>query len=399
MMSKVVILGASACVPVIVRQLREQNFDGTIQLLLYDQCLPYRRVLDGLANAENSAFTVLQPENFYDEYRVEILKDQMIARINPIRKKIFTEDHRQIDFDHLIISEAPEALSPDVKGTHRKGLLNLSRARDIKTLFGKFSFSETIAILSDRISGLQILSALSRGKSDLIMMLPSLELFKRMFPAEIREWFGSLLEQQGITIRPEEQLQEILGDSEIKAMRTAAGKIYGCDTIVFDDEFENLRLFQNCGFEICGRYLTRNASCLKIMDGVFVCDRLVPGNHDLFLSGNDVVLRDQSFRICGEILNKEIPCETGESAAPETRTLQFDFRATNLVLAGDCCAGDCVAVREHFDRDANEYFRIFARDNKIAGVLMINQLKELDKFLNFIGKDANLIATEAPFVT
>ena len=50
------------------------------------------------------------------------------------RKKIFTDDKEQIDYDVLVVTDTPENRFPDIKGVNKAGVFGFKKLKDIEEI-------------------------------------------------------------------------------------------------------------------------------------------------------------------------------------------------------------------------------------------------------------------------
>ncbi|MBF0478550.1 MAG: NAD(P)/FAD-dependent oxidoreductase [Candidatus Omnitrophica bacterium] len=387
-MSKVVILGSSPVAVKLIDQLRKKNYAGDISLILFDGFLPYeRQFLSHQKNIEQAEWPAIQPAEFFESQKVNVFFDQEISRINTSRKKIFTENKNQLDYDWLIITEMPKNKFPDIKGITKTGLFNARKKKAVATVIEKFSFAENITIVSDDLMGFDLACYFSQKRSDVLLVQSDQGFLNRVFSDEVSDWFFAQLLHQRIKVETANPINEILGDAEIKAVRLDSGKVYATDLVLFDGQPEDLRLFYDSAMEMHDQIIV-NEMLQTGEDGVFAVDPVGMIRGHLKFSQNQ-----QAELMTEQIIAKEnnSSFEPSELGA-EVMLIHdhFDLGELTIDCIGELLTRPQVETKEYFDKDKNEFKKMFILEGIIVGCVLVNLRKEFDKYLNFIGKDVNV---------
>ncbi|MBF0483723.1 MAG: FAD-dependent oxidoreductase [Candidatus Omnitrophica bacterium] len=398
-MSKLVIIGASPVSIQLIKQLRDKNFSGDITLMLFDGFLPYtREVLSTQTNLDQAQWPLIQPKEFFDSLKVNVLFDREISRINTSRKKIFTENKDQLDYDWLVIAETPKNRFPDIKGVNKEGVFGARKKKDVATVIEKFSFAENIIISSDDFSGFDLACYFAQKRSDVVLVQSSHGFFTEMFSAEILEWLQARLREKRITLEIANVVQEVLGDMEVKAVRLASGKVYAGEVVIFDGLAEDLRLFYDSAIEMKDQVVV-NEFFQTTESSIFALDEvgLVRGSKKNHHGVSNEYLAHQANVAAEHILAREQGQEVAGNITYSSPFSKHIFKLGDFEFSflGDCVHAPNIEVSEILDKEQNQYRKSFMSNGILVGAILINYQKDLDKYLNSIGKEVNVIFEKA----
>jgi Flp pilus assembly protein TadD len=225
MSRKIVIIGQSVAAFSAIKTLRAQSTDLNITLIPVDGQYLYDRSkllkLIGREIKEKDVFCA--PESFYKDNRIEVLLGKEISRINVSRRKVYLADRIQIDYDELLLTDAPQVRFPEMSGIRRQGVFHLARLDAARKLVKHLMFVETAVVVVSSPRGVEIAEALKNSGKEVVIVSP----VERDIP--------------GIRVVVNNPLEDVLGEGEVQAVRFKSGKIMACEAVIFDDVQPDLR--------------------------------------------------------------------------------------------------------------------------------------------------------------
>ena len=267
-MKKIILLGSSASCVAAIEAL--QSVDNSLEITLISQeaFLPYQRSLlpDYIAKKVSLAQTLCKPKSFYEKAKVNVQLDKNLARINFRKGVVVTEEKEQFEFEGLLLADVGEYKLPDIRGVNKFGVWNVNSLTDAEQILNRLTFCETVIIQATGINGLLTAQAIkSRGKE--VTVIVKLELSESTPPI-----FKSL-EESGVVLLTND-IVEILGDSEAKAVRLDSRKVIAGDLILFDDLKPNLKIFADSPLE-AGESIQVNEAFHTNLENVFAADQVI----------------------------------------------------------------------------------------------------------------------------
>ncbi|MBN1870314.1 MAG: FAD-dependent oxidoreductase [Candidatus Omnitrophica bacterium] len=368
-MKQIVILGGSAAGVKMTEEIRRHDPSSGITIIAFDGHYPYNR--DAFASfiskdiAPESVFC--RPKDFYIQHNIKIVFDQKIARINFKRKKIFTEEKQQIDYDILVVTDTPENRYPDIKGTDKENVYGYKKLKDIDKIVNALPVIKTVVIQSDSFSGLQAaLSFIKRDKEVILVCSPN-NFIARHFEAEAAQWLTEKFVEKGLRIIPGNMITEILGDKDAKAVRLQSGKVFSAEAIVFMETDEDLRLFSE-SIRIMNRKIEVNHEFRADAEGVFAVDQACS------LSGSEPVtplsVLEEQAEIVAAVIN-------GQERAFSMPLCAWSQKMEGLVLTVLGNVDEEGITEDHiFDRASATYKRLYLKENRLIGAILVNKEEE-----------------------
>jgi nitrite reductase (NADH) large subunit len=245
-MKNVVLIGQSPAVYTAVKSLLDRDPSVGITLISTDGQLPYdRMLLPGLIDRsvkEKDIFCA--GEDFYKSAQVQVVLGKDISRINFNRKRIFMADKVHVDFEGLIIADGVEPRLPAFKGVRRQGVFHLARLETVKSLVRYLMFTETVLVEPLGFAGIKAALALKAVGKDVIVAMRGETLLTGILSIERAQALAGALSKRGIRLIPG-GIDDIIGETEVKAVRLKSGKVVACDMVVIEDVAPDLRFLSD----------------------------------------------------------------------------------------------------------------------------------------------------------
>jgi len=251
-MKKIIILGSSPEVVEIIEKIRSEDQESQIILMAFDGYYPHNRgdAYIRLLMKESTLEEIFcKGKDFYKKNKVDILIDKKILRINFKRKRVFTEEKVQIDFDELFLTDAPDYQLPVVKGINKNGVYGLKQLKDIDGIMNQLPLTDTIMIQSNSFIGLQAAEVFLERKKEVHMIGVDFETLLADLDDEQKQWLAGL-EEKGLRIMKDNSIEEILGDKDVKAVRLKSGKVMSSEIVIFGETPEEFKMFFEAGLKI-----------------------------------------------------------------------------------------------------------------------------------------------------
>ncbi len=243
-MSKTLIVGNSIEALSVAERLRQADAGCEIAFFATESFLPYdRRLLPELVGGSIKEVKMFPMAlEFFKERNIEVLSNAKLARISVKRKYLTTEDKKQISYKHLVIIDTGEFILPDIKGHHKKGVYDALRLSSTKQLMKQLPYTDNVAVVVTNLQGLNMACALGALKKEVTVIVPTATLVPDLFDEETGSLLKQILETGGLRVIVDSKIDEILGDTDVKAIRLASGKVLACEMVVFDQAKVDLRM-------------------------------------------------------------------------------------------------------------------------------------------------------------
>ncbi len=275
-MSKLVIIGQSPAVVAVIKKIRENAEERDITLISADGERPYDRSLFAklIARKVKDKDLFCEAEEFYTANKVELILDKEITRLNFNRCKIFLADRAHVDYDDLIIADAPQPRLPEKKGIRKVGVFHLARLDAVRRLIKYLPFTETAVVEAVSLVGIETALALKENGKDVIIVTSEDQVMSGILGEDGARLLFKLLEKRGIRVFTGSAIEDILGDVELKAVRLKSGKVLACEMVVFDDVAPDLRFLAESDLVVSER-ITVKATMQTNLPHVWAIDTVI----------------------------------------------------------------------------------------------------------------------------
>ncbi len=272
---KVVIIGQSPAAVAAISKLREENGDFDITLISTDGSLPYDRSLFPrlIAHKTKEKDVFCAAEDFYKANKVELILGKQVSRINFSRRKVFLAEKVQVEYDVLMLTDAPEPRLPEKKGLKKTGVFTLARIDQVRRLIRHLPFIETVVLELCGWTGVETALALRVLGKDVVAVFGAEQLLPGLLSSDDAALLRVLLEKQGVRVLLNNHVEDVLGEGEVQALRFASGKVVAAEMFVMEDARPDLRFLEGAdvivaqGVVVTGQMLTSvpSAYALDVM--------------------------------------------------------------------------------------------------------------------------------------
>ncbi|MBF0331655.1 MAG: FAD-dependent oxidoreductase [Candidatus Omnitrophica bacterium] len=296
-MKNIALIGQSPAVYSAVKALLERDPSLGLTVISADGQLPYdRMLLPGLIDRsikEKDIFCA--GEDFYKEAQVQLVLNKEISRINFNRSRVFCADRVvdpkavankvHVDFDTLIMTDAPEVRLPPLKGVRRQGVFHIATLTAVKSLIRYLAFTETVVVEPLGFAGIHAALALKAVGKDVIIASRQESILSDILPLDRSRGLARALENRGVRVMfSGGSIEDIIGESEVKAVRFKTGKVVACDMIVLEDVAPDMRFLNETGISVVDRIVTSPAGASDIA-GVYAIDVIAQIHEPKFTGG------------------------------------------------------------------------------------------------------------------
>lgn len=275
-MKKIVILGNSPASARIIEEIRSFDQESQIMLIGYDGYYPYDREKfpDYLAGRIGLDALNVRGKEFYKTHRVDVILDQTISRVNLKRKKIYTEQKIVHDYDVLLMGEVPVQKFSDIKGGNKDRIYSLSQLKSVKQIFAELPLVGEIVIESDTVSGFEAAVVLAQAKKDVVLLTSENGFLSYLLKNEKLAPVLERIELEGVKIYIGNNIVEILGEGEVRAVRLNNGKVLAADMVIFSSLSNDLRFISD-SVNVVGNFISVDENFQCNEESFFAFDKTV----------------------------------------------------------------------------------------------------------------------------
>jgi len=242
---KTIVVGNSLDALSLIEDILKQDKDEQVTLFTTEGVLPYDRAgLPALVAATATEEELYKTsEAFVRSHRSMIVTLEVLARVSVRRRYLTTDKKTQMSFDRLVVTDTGSLILPPVKGHQRTGVFDCWRLASVKAMMQHLILADNAAVVVSNIQGLNMACALTRIVQEVLVISATPGLLPDIFDEETGLLLKQILEGRGIRVFSENAVEEILGETEVKAVKLKSGKVIACDAVIFDEAKVDMRMF------------------------------------------------------------------------------------------------------------------------------------------------------------
>ncbi len=386
-MKQFVIIGNSAAGIAAVEAIRSKDLESKITVISDEDYSAYCRCLISyyLAGDVGEDKILYRPEDFYKQNNIELLLNKKVSRIDPKKNKVICEDKSQIGFDSLLIATGSSPKFPDTPGIKKRGVFGIRTIKDVKEIEGLLPVTKTVCVLGGGLIGLKAAHALKKRKIDVRVIIKSQQVLSQMLDNEAAHFVQKRLEENGVEIIFGQDVTEVIGNGDIKAVKLENGKAMGCSLIIVGKG-----VAPNIG-------LVKDTE-IKVNEGV-IADNLLQTNIPNIFSAGDVC---ESFDLT---LGKLSVNALWPVAVEQGKIAGLNMAGEKTIYPGSCGMNSLeffglavvslgiyklketeASVQElkATDPKSNLYKKLILKNNVLVGAILVGDIKNSGVFLRLI---------------
>jgi 3-phenylpropionate/trans-cinnamate dioxygenase ferredoxin reductase subunit len=368
--STFVIVGASLAGAKAAEELRSQGFDGRVVLIGAEPERPYERpplTKDYLRGESEREKAYVHAAGFYSEQDIELKTTTTVTAIDPTGGHVTLATGRRLDFDRLLLATGAEPRRISVEGAELEGVHYLRTLSDCEVLRERFEKGGRVVVVGGGWIGCEFAASARQRGLEVVVVDPQALPNERIFGPEIGAFYRDVHVQHGVEMVLGDDVAALLGDSAVRAVRTAGGREISCDFVVV-------------GIGVTPQVELAVAANLAVENGILVSDALQTSAANVFAVG-DVASAAHPFY--GERIRLEHwanALNQGPAAArsmlgqatsydriPYFYSDQYDV---GMEYSGYAPKWDEVVFRG--ERDSGEFIAFWLKDQRVVAGMNVN---------------------------
>ncbi|GKX65667.1 nitrite reductase [Clostridium sp. TW13] len=370
MEEKVVIIGGSIAAISAAKAIREISPHNEIIIFGEEKYYPYYRIKISkglLGNLEEDKL-LIQKKQWYKDNNIQVHCDKKVTDVDPKSKEVVLADGTRISYTKLLLVNGASNRMPLIEGIDKLGVF------DLRTLDGALRILEyledvkTVLLIGGGVQNLEIANVISGcGKKVIIA-----EFASRLMPRQLDEFASDKLKQaiedKGIEVMLDTQVQEIFGEEKVKRFTTQSGVQGACDMVIYSTGITpNVSVVQNTD--------------LEVNNGIVVNNRMETNIKDIFAAGDVSEFNGRVYGLWGtamqqgkiagaNICNQDL---IFEPSIPVTSLSAFGISVFSM---GDIEGGEDIDSLVEVSDDEQRYYKIFMQNNRIVGTIVLGDNKK-----------------------
>ncbi|MCM8780952.1 MAG: FAD-dependent oxidoreductase [Candidatus Omnitrophica bacterium] len=387
-MKQFVIIGNSAAGIAATEAIRQRDKTSKIIVISDEDYYAYCRCLISyyLAGELKEEMILYRSKDFYENNNIELYLNRRVLRVDAKKNHIVFEDKSKLGFDVLLVATGARPKFPEIKGIKKNGVFGFRTIKDAKQLSGLLPVTKTACVLGGGLVGLKVADALRKRNTEVKVIVKSKQILSQMLDIEAAHLLQERLESNGIDVILGQDVTEIIGNGDIKAVKLDSGKIFGCSMVVVAKGVSpNIEIIKEAG--------------LKFNEGI-LCDNFMQTTVPSIYAAGDVC---ESFDIT---LGKTTVNAIWPIAVEQGRIAGLNMAGDKLEYVGSVGMNSIeffglpaislgvYKVKEeerkafeelvYLDRKAKVYKKLVLKDDILLGAVLVGDIKNSGLYLRII---------------
>ena len=231
----VVVVGAGQAGSSLVAKLRNSGFDGSITLIGAEPVPPYQRpplskayLLGDMALDR----LFLRPESFYAEHRIDLRLNTRVTGIDRAAQTIALNGE-VMPYDHLVLATGsdPRRLPASIGGA-LDGVFVVRDLADVDAMAPHVVQGKRALIVGGGYIGLEAAAVAAKRGLEVTLVEMADRILQRVAAPETSDFFRTLHQGHGVTIREGIGLDRLLGEGHVTGARLSDGTELPVDLVI-----------------------------------------------------------------------------------------------------------------------------------------------------------------------
>jgi NAD(P)H-nitrite reductase large subunit len=326
------------------------------------------------------------------DVKEELHLNKKVTRVDPKKNRVTCSDKTIFDYDSLLIATGARPKFPEkIKGIKKTGVYGFRTIKDTLSINGVLPVTKAACVLGGGLVGLKAAYALKKRGIEVKVIIRSAQVLSQMLDKEAALIAQKVLEENGIELYFGQDVSEVIGDGDLKAVKLDSGKVFGCSLVIVGKGVEpNIDLVKDTQVKfnegiIAAAKLDTNIPNIYAAGDVCESFDLTMGRHAVNALWPVAVRQGKiaGANMTGENINYE--GSLGMNA--------IEFFGLPVVSLGVYRLKDADASVEELrlsNAKDNLYKKFLIRDNLLIGALLVGNIKNSGVFLRLIREKINV---------
>ncbi|OLC15409.1 MAG: hypothetical protein AUH29_07895 [Candidatus Rokubacteria bacterium 13_1_40CM_69_27] len=273
---RIVIVGASLAGATAAATLRDEGFDGEIQLIGAEAQPPYNRppLSKGyLRQQERFEDQLVKPASYYAEQRIELRLGMRATGIDAKQKVVELEGGERVVYDRLLVATGGRNRTLSVSGANLEGVFQLRTVEDCDRIRAVTQEGRRAVIMGLGFIGSEVSASLRQLGIEVAAVEGSPVPLARVLGEEVGQVLAGIHREKGVELILEDSVAAFEGSGRVERVRTKKGRVLECDMVV-------------AGIGIVPNTELLAAAGAQVDNGVLVDERCRTSLSDVFAAGD-----------------------------------------------------------------------------------------------------------------
>lgn len=387
MTNRIIIIGNGIAGITAVKAIREVDKESEVFIFGEEEFYPYNRIKlsKNLFDELSEDNTLLLKKSWYEENKVNIYVSKKVIKVNIENKEVVLCDESILKYDKLLLANGARNNKPPVEGIEKVGVFNLRTLQDAWDIKSKIQKGESVINIGGGIQGLETAWNLNQHGINVSIV----EIQSRLMPNQLDEKASKILqdsvEKFGINIYLNTRVNKIAGNNEIEGVVTSSDEFMPCNKVIYSAGIKpNIEMFEDTHIKcekgiVINEKMETNIADIYAAGDVAELDKFVPGLWNISIGQGKVA----GYNIIGKD-------STYKHIVPVTTLNAFKLSLFSMGCVDENNATNVLVE----DNDEGQYMKVYIRDRKIVGAIVIGDTKQSPILKSAIEKEISLEAID-----
>jgi len=230
-----VIIGNSAAGISCVEGIRKIDKQGSMAVISEEVMHAYSRCLTSyyISGAVDDETILYRPRDYYERKGVTPILGKKVVRVIPKDNHVVLEDGTKIGYSQLMIATGATPVVYDIPGNSKPGVHVLRTYDDARRISDSAAPGKRAIVMGGGLVGLKSADALRARGVEARIIVTSPQIMSQTMDKEGADILRKQLEKNGIKVMTETNVEEIIGEKRVEAVRLSTGETVSCDLVIF----------------------------------------------------------------------------------------------------------------------------------------------------------------------
>lgn len=370
-----VILGNGAAGFNAAKAIRERDKTGSVILISDEPYRAYNRPMltKSIVAGLSADQIAIEGPGWYEENKIWQMLGKQVQSIDMKEKEVLLDSGEKVRFTKLIYALGSECFIPPLEGSGMPEVVAIRRLSDVEKVEQLIRNSSKAVVIGGGVLGLEAAWELKKAGLEVQVLEAAPVLMGRQLDTGSAEILKETARKNGIEIHTGVSVTAIDGEGHVAGVRLSDGTVIPAELVVISAGVRaNTGLAQDIGLET-GRAVKVNSRMETGVPGVYACGDCAEHEGANYALWPEAVEQGRvaGANAAGEALEYE----------PVSAALTFHGMNTALFAAGDNGKNPDLLYKtvEFRDMGKGQYRKYYFLNNRLAGVILIGDLSEMEK--------------------
>jgi nitrite reductase (NADH) large subunit len=379
----IVIVGASAAGISAAREIRTASPNVPIRIFTEENYFPYYRPLlteyIGDSSVEKRSNFYLNPENWYSDKKIELMRSQKVVSIDPAGKTIQVESGGKHAFNRLILANGSTPFVPLKDALSKRNVYSIRTINDAKAVHEQAGKIKNAIVIGGGLLGLEAAYSLTNKGVQVTVIEVADRILPRQLDAECSVFLQNIVTRANVTLMMGKTVDSITGGDTATGVKLASGEVVPAGMVVFSIGVRpNVDLAKGCGIQV-NRAVLVNDRMETSVPGIYACGDVAEFN------GKNIALWMPAMRQ-GKVAGSNaagIQAQYVDEVYPAV----LNSFGTKVFSIGDLCMDKKKGEYQlHITKDMNKdhHKKMFFINEKLVGFILLGDISESQKLASAI---------------